>query len=63
MNKKSFKKGDLVYHGLFEEDRGVVVEEITDTDYPFHYRVWWAADGESVEPSRDIQLVENKENQ
>ena len=56
-----FKKGDLVYHGLFDEDRGVVVEEIADADsHLFHYRIWWNDNTSSVEPSRDIQLVESK---
>jgi hypothetical protein len=56
-----FKKGDLVYHCVFEEDRGVVVEEVADADsHLFHYRIWWNDNTYSVEPSRDIQLVESK---
>jgi|19_taG_2_1085344.scaffolds.fasta_scaffold108457_2 hypothetical protein len=56
-----FKKGDLVYHCVFEEDRGVVVEEVADPDsHLFHYRIWWNDNTYSVEPSRDIQLVESK---
>ena len=56
---RRFKKGDLVYHELFEDDRGVVLEEVMHMDSSlYNYRVYWADRTESIEPHRDILLAD-----
>ena len=56
---RRFKKGDLVYHELFEDERGVVLEEVMYMDSSlYNYRVYWADRTESIEPHRDILLAD-----
>ena len=56
---RRFKKGDLVYHELFEGDRGVVLEEVMHMDSSlYNYRVYWTDRTESIEPHRDILLAD-----